>query len=178
MRRPVLKRWLRRELMALSGLDRFSLRKMAAMAQSSHARLAEPLFLYCKECGQLEALLALTYKGETTTLYHKLEDALGDVDLSELALSGTAPEILPRACAKHLNSFAVDYRKTETIAESKLMRLNRCRALQLETGAGNVEICSALGLDPGNVCAFLKHGDLGRVTLKDATAIMKHLMTL
>ena len=58
------------------------------------------------------------------------------------------------------------------------MRLERCRLLQLKTGASVTEISRSLGLDPGKVSAFLKNGELGRVTLDVATAMMKMLMAM
>ena len=162
--------------MALSGLGRFSLGKLAAMAQGTNARLVEPLFLYCRASGQLPRLMRLAYRADIAQSWRTAEDALAGLDLAQLALDGEATAVLPREYAKHLNSFAAAYRKPETDAESKRMRLERCRALQLQTGASVTEISRALDLDPGNVSAFLKNGDLGRITLKDATAMMKHLM--
>jgi hypothetical protein len=178
MRKPSLSRWLKREILILSGLERFNLRKLAAMAQGSHARLAEPLFLYCLEAGQVERLYELAYLPDVLNSWNAAEEALCGKDLTQLALSGTASEVVPREYSKHLESFAVCYRKPETVADSKRMRLERCRDLRLRTGASITDISHALGLDAGNVSAFLKNGDLGRITLTDATAMMKYLMSL
>ena len=178
MRKPTLERWLRRELLALSGLERFSLRKLAAMAQSTHPRLVEPLFLYCVDCGREAALLELVYREDVADSYKSQMGKLSGKNLADLALSGAAQGVLPREYAKHLDSFAADYRKEEIYAASKQMRQERCRRLQLEKGVSNIEISRALGLDAGNVCAFLKRGALGRVSLSDATAMMKYLMAL
>ena len=178
MRRPTLERWLRRELMALSGLEKFSLRKLAAMAQGPNARLVEPLFLYCLDTGRLRKLMTLAYREDVVQTWQAAERALSGKDLTKLALEGGAEEVLPRSYSKHLDSFAAQYCKSETIAASKAMRLERCRLLQLKTGASVTEISRSLGLDPGNVSAFLKNGELGRVTLDDATAMMKMLMAM
>lgn len=175
MRRPTLERWLRGELVRLSELERFSLRKLAAMAQGSHARLVEPLFLYCHTTRRLASLYELIYQSDFAEEYQHVEDLLAGQDLFALSLSGKAAEILPAAYAKHLNSFAAAYRKQDTDAESKRLRQQRCVSLQLQKGTSTASACKALGLDPGNVCAFLKQGDLGRLTLSDATALMKYL---
>lgn len=161
--------------MRLSGLERFSLRMLAAMAQGSHARLVEPLFLYCYTAGRLASLRELLYQGDIAEEYQHVEDLLVGQDLFALVLSEKAAEILPAAYAKHLVSYAAAYHRQDTDAESKRLRQQRCISLQLQKGISTAVLCKALGLDPGNVCAFLKHGDLGRLTLNDATALMKYL---
>lgn len=165
-------------MLALSGIDRFSVRKIAAMAQAENARLVEPLLLYCVSEGRVDELLGYAYRQDASESWIAAAKTLDGVDLERLALSGQSSAAIPREYAKHLDSFAVDYHRQDSIAESKKLRLERCRDLRLRTGASVAEISRALGLDAGNVCAFLTSGDLGRVTLEDATRMMKLLMAL
>lgn len=72
----------------------------------------------------------------------------------------------------------MEWRRQDTIAESKRMRLERCRDLQLRKGVSTAEVCRAVGVDPGNASAFLRRGELGRGTLEDATAMMRYLISL
>ena len=39
-------------------------------------------------------------------------------------------------------------------------------------------ICNELGLNRGNVNAYMKHGDVSKMSLQNATRIMKYLMAL
>lgn len=178
MRRPTLTRWLKRELLSLSGLEHFSLRKLAAMAQNTHARLIAPLFLYCWECNRVSNLLELIYDNDILCEYEQVSQLLKKKNLTKLALAGNANDLLPLHYAKHLNSFKVAYHRQDIDADSKGLRRERCRILQLQKGVSTAKICSELDLDPANVCAFIKQGDLGRITLQDATRMMKYLMAL
>ena len=178
MRRPVLQRWLRRELLALSELEKFSLLKIASLAQTTNSRLVAPLFLYCWECGALKRLEKYIYNESIMNTYNDIATLLEGIDLSGLALSGKAANVLPREYAKHLDSFAAEYHMADTVAASKEMRRSRCLLLQLQKGVSTTEICKALHLNVPNVCAFLKQGDLRRLSLQDATAMMKYLMAL
>lgn len=176
MRRPSLRGWLRRELIALSGLERISAVKMAAAAQGPCPRLREPLLLFYAEQGRAAKLLELVYRDDVRAEYEEILRAIAGRDLTELALEGNAGTTLPRAYAKHLKSFAADYRRADTNAESKRIRRDRCNDLRMRKGVTITQMCRDLGYDAGNVCAFLKRGELGRMTLADATAMMKYLM--
>ena len=71
-----------------------------------------------------------------------------------------------------------DSRKPETQAESKRLRWEKSRQLQLQKGVSVARICNELGLNRGNVNAYMKHGDVSKMSLQNATRIMKYLMAL
>lgn len=171
-----MNRWLKRELIALSGEPKFSLRRYAALAQNDNPRLAAPLFLYCRETDSIETLYGFMYDSNLLEQYRVIEQILKEINLTEAALTENIPDALPREYAKHLASFAAAYRAPETEAESKKLRWERSRALQLEKGIPTAWIYNKLGLNPGNVNAYMKHGDTSKVSLDAATSIMKYLM--
>ncbi|MCL2332660.1 MAG: hypothetical protein FWC54_04145 [Actinomycetia bacterium] len=175
MRRPTIERWLRRELIRLSGLDSFNLRKLAAHAQKDAPRLIEPLLLYAYATGCLDRLLDCIWREDVRDSYQTAIGILSGKDLSAIALQKQDADKLPREYQKFLNSYRTAYLKPENDRESKLLRWKRSRALQQEKGIGTSEIYHALGLNAGNVNAYLKHSDLGKVSLEHATAIMKYL---
>lgn len=177
MRRPTLNRWLKKEILILSAERRFSLRRLAALAQNEQPRLAAPLFLYCYETESLETLYGFVYDPETMTQYRIVESMLDGKNLSNVALDANIPDGLPRDYSKHLTSFAAAYHAPETAAESKRLRWERSHALQLEKGIPTAQIYRALGMNPGNVNAYMKHGDIGKVSLEGATAIMRYLIS-
>ncbi|MCL2889186.1 MAG: hypothetical protein FWE65_02050 [Eggerthellaceae bacterium] len=174
MRRPTFERWIRRYLLSLAGTESFSLRKLAAMAQTESPRLAEPLLLYACASGSVERLLGFVWRRELLDSYRSVLEAIGGRDLAGLAL-GSEIGGLPLEYRKFLDSYRIAYRKPESAGESKRLRWERSRMLQLEKGISTAQICRALALNVGNVNAYLKHGDVGKLSLKNATDIMKFL---
>lgn len=179
MRRPTFERWIAREIQHLSGSDSLNLRKLAAMAQDSTPRLVEPLFLYAFETGKIEALLDYLWRDDVRASYKYVLEMLEDQDsMQATALSEGGLGLLPRDYSKHLASFRAAYNRPETDAESKRMRWERSRDLQLKKGISNADIYNALGLNPGNVNAYMKHGALDKVSLQNSTDIMKYLYAI
>ena len=111
---------------------------------------------------------------ELFCFYEKLE-GFREIDLEEAALSGQYDDSLPREYGKFLTSYRVSYNRPETVKDSKCMRWERSCALQLEKGVTTADIYRALGLNAGNVNAYLKHGDTDKVSLQNAADIMNYL---
>ena len=175
MRRPVFERWIRRELLSLANTDSFSLRKLAASAQNDNPRLAEPLLLYAYATNQIKRLLELIYKEEVLTSYKEILALLKEKNLKVLALDKRSSEKLPKEYRKFMTSYRSAYQKPESNNKSKQLRWERSRLLQLEKGVNTAEIYHALALNAGNVNAYLKHGALDKLSLENATAVMKYL---
>ncbi|MEG0759484.1 MAG: hypothetical protein RR505_13825, partial [Raoultibacter sp.] len=171
--------WITKELRYLSGGSSLNLRKLTALSQDSLPRLVEPLLLYAIQTGKVDALLSFVWREEIRASYSNALAILGDCsDLGTLALSDSNSVVLPREYGKYLTSYRTAYNKPETDAESKRMRWERSRDLQLKKGVSNAAIYNALGLNPGNVNAYMKHGALDKVSLQNSTAIMKYLYAL
>ena len=79
--------------------------------------------------------------------YSAVAELLQGADLSALALNGVFPEGLPREYAKRLNTFASEYRKPETQAESKRLRWEKSRQLQLQKGVSVARILQRVGAE-------------------------------
>jgi len=177
VRRPNFERWLRRQILGLADTDSFNLRKLAALAQKEKPRLAEPLLLYAYTTGKTERLLSFVWNDELYRSYLTALEAIENTDLAGVALSGRKVGSLSREYSKFLDSYRAAYNKPESNNESKRLRWERSRALQLEKGVNTSEIYQALALNAGNVNAYMKHGALEKVSLKNATDIMKYLYT-
>ena len=175
MRRPVFNRWIKRQVLEIAGTDSFSLRKLAATAQKENPRLIEPLLLYSITAGQVGRLISFMYKDGVLESYKSVLPILQGIDLEEAALSGQLDDSLPREYGKFLKSYRASYNRPETTKDSKRMRWERSRILQLEKGISTADIYRALGLNAGNVNAYLKHGDTDKVSLQNATDIMNYL---
>lgn len=179
MRRPTFSRWISKEIRHLSGNDSLNLRKLASRAQSSSPRMIEPLLLYAIETKKTQALLDLVWREDIRVSYENVLAALRDYEsIQSMALSEEDFAFLPREYGKFLSSYRAAYRKPETDAESKRLRWERSRDIQLKKGISNAEIYKALGLNPGNVNAYMKHGALDKVSLQNSTDIMKYLYSL
>jgi hypothetical protein len=175
MRRPVFKRWIKRQVQEIAGTETLNLRKLASAAQKDKPRLIEPLLLYAVAAGYVDRLISLIYQEEIQKSYEAVLLHLEGIDLENAALSGQLDNILPREHAKFLISYRAAYNRPETARDSKRMRWERSRILQLEKGISTAEIYRTLGFNAGNVNAYLKHGDIDKVSLQIATDIMNYL---
>ena len=175
MRRPTFERWIQRQLLNLTNTESFNLRKLAALAQKDNPRLREPLLLYAHETGKLERLFSYIWKNDLLESYNSVAKLIANKDLTEVSLREQEIEGLPREYKKFLSSYRIAHQKPENTNESKKLRWERSRALQLEKGISTAEIYRSLELNPGNVNAYMKHGALDKLSLKNATNIMKYL---
>jgi len=173
MRRPSFKGWVSRELKHLSGENTLNLRRLAYLAQGPTPRLRERLILYAIATGQTDKLKNLLYDELMMSELTALEQALRAIDIDNPNEMQQAS--LPIRYEKAINSFAAAYHAIDTKNESKRLRWERTVRLQKEKGVSNAEIYHALGVNAGNVNAYLKNGDIDRVTLDTATSIMKYL---
>ena len=177
MRRPRLSRWLKKEVMHLAGLESFSLRKAAAVAQDGCPRAAAPLLLFALCSGRTERLLDYVWRDDVRVSFEAVATMLEGKDIESIAIAGGRIEELPREYAKHLDSYHACYHASETKAESKKLRWERSRMLLLQKGVPVAQISRDLGLNQGNLNAYLKHGDVSKLSLANADAVMRYLVT-
>ena len=175
MRRPVFSRWIKKQVLEIADTESINLRKLAAAAQKEKPRLVEPLLLYAVAVGHVDRLIGFIYRDNVRESYEKVLAVISGIDLEEAARSGQSDDSLPREYGKFLASYRASYKWPETVKDSKRMRWERSRALQLEKGVSAAEIYRALGLNAGNVNAYLKHGDTDKISLQHATDIMDYL---
>jgi Fic family protein len=174
MRRPHFKQWLSKELKYLSGEDTVALRRLAYLAQTSIPRLRERLVLYAIEINRAERLKGFLYNSNYLEELETVQRIIGND--SACALDEKTLTCIPARYQKAISSFNAAYRQIDTLKESKRLRWQRTVRLQKEKGISNADIYKQLGLDPGNINAYLKNGDMDRVTLNTATTIMKYTM--
>lgn len=175
MSRITFKGWLKMELFRMSGAESLDLRILATRAQKSRPRLAAPLLLYAMETNVTERLLKSIYKKDLLREYKEVILLCHDKPIAELSLE--EEEKLPWTYRKLLASWRTAKNRNESLTDSKRLRLERTRMLQKETGISNAQIYQTLDLNPGNVNAYLKHGDTSKVSLETATRIMKFLFS-
>ena len=176
MRRPKFSRWIRGEVLALAGVQKFNLRKFAADVQRAgggdsngkdgNRELAAALMLYAHENNQVDKLMSYVYDEELAGEYDAVEQRLGMRSVERLALRGTPMMSLPEPYRELLARFAEAYHTPENITAEKQALWEQTHAALLVSGQTPSEIAQALDLDPANTSAYLSSGDTARFTLE------------
>lgn len=175
MKRPTFERWIRRECCAIAQTDSFSLVKLAALAQSqrkgpgdtvSRRRLAAALQLYALSNGCSQRLNNHVWDKKLLEKYVRVERAIGARDIQRLALRGTPMLSLPSEYRTLMTAFYENYYSPEISAEKKRALREQARELQLKTGTTSTDIARATGIAVTNVVAFLKNGEVSRISIE------------
>ena len=146
-------------------------RVLAKEAAERNPRLREPLYLYALLTGQIE-LLQKSVRGTTlTAAYEELPDNPTEM---EKQLRAEPPE-LPEAYGKVWHSYLVYMERGKRDEETKELMRQQIVHLQSESGVSNYRLYTSLGLNPGNLNAWLKHGDGKKVSLKTARAVLEQV---
>jgi hypothetical protein len=176
MRRPNFIGWVSRELKYLSGEDTLNLRRLAWLAQGKTPRLRERVVLYAIATKRGEKLRVYIYDEALLNELNAVEEKLRNFDFNS---PGTADiKGIPDRYLKAIQSYQAAYNKIDVRNSSKRMRWEKTVRLQKMKGISNADIYRRLGLDAGNTNAYLKNGDIDRVSLSTATEIMNHLIAL
>jgi len=173
MSRITFSGWLKLELVRMSGRKTVSIHKLAVLSQEDNPRLAEPLLLFAMETGTVPRLMSHTKDQQTEEEYRQVLAVCGDRSIT--TLNGEQRDALPWGYKKLLESWQAAEERPQHIEESKRMRLDRSLQLMREKGVSNAQVYHALNLNPGNTNAYFKHGDTSKVSLENATKIMKYL---
>lgn len=157
MRELTFKGYLQQQLSVLSDCNSKSLYKFARLAEHN-ARLRDVLCLY---------------------LHFYVPDKLSSQLMKRFAylkhLSATMPEQLTHSQSEYKTIYEnylnqKNAKKNEDKIKSVMHK--RIVKLQAEKGISNYRIYKALDLNPGNVNAFLKYGDVSKVGLNTACEIL------
>lgn len=154
----------------LSYCESNSLYKLAAEAGESNARLREPLFLYAVFTDRAETLRKAVRGTGLSIVYGDLFDK----SKSELA-EALQSDALPPEYRKVWRSYLVKKNRHQTENETKELMRQRILRLQRERSLSNYRLYTALGLNPGNLNAWLKHGQSDKVSLETARAVLQYL---
>ena len=168
--------WLKLDLMRMSGSKTVSIHKLAALAQEDNSRLAEPLLLYAMETNAVPRLIVYIRDKQLIDEYQLVQEICGERSI--LDLDENEREQLPWSYQKLLANWNSAELKSINIEKSKQMRLERSLQLKAEKGVSNAQIYQALNLNRGNTNAYFKHGDTSKLSLENATGIMKYLYSL
>lgn len=156
----------------LSGLQTSSLKKLCTAAANESPRVAEPLFLYSLEIDRLDQLLQCSKGAWMEADYQQLADAALSYhgEAQRFLQENEAPERYEQVLAAYLARTGAIDADRRVIA---LMRDKTNDALKAK-GITIYRLCKDLGLNMGNVYAYLGKGDVAKVSRATARRIMEY----
>ena len=159
MRELSFKGFLQQQLCELSGLNSKSLYKFAKLSENN-ARLRNVLCMF------LNYYVDEKLKNQLCKQFSLLKEACD-------RLNGIAVEDLSLSEYRTIYKNYLNYKNRKTNDDRiKTMMQKRIVEVQEEKGITNYNIYKTLNLNPGNVNAFLKNGDTGKVGLDTVRRIL------
>ena len=173
MRELTLRGFLTRYVRELSLAKTNSVYKLVKEACTVNVRLKEPLFLYALFAEKAEVLLQAA---KNTDLQAEVQTLLEQYSVDEMTKALQAQcERLPDAYRKVWRSYLSVKNRVHTEADTKELMRKKLLRLQEKNGVSNYRIYTDLQLNPGNVNAWLKHGNSEKVSLNTARMMLRYV---
>jgi len=157
----------------LSGENTLALPRLVRLL-STEPRLVEPLVLWAVATGHGDRLARLLEDDRALASEVALVERLASEDRLETALASGDPVLRPEY-AKAWRSYAARRDAGARDARLKLDARARVLALKAEKGVSQYRMAKDLGLNPGNLNAFLVQGDPRKLGLDNAYALVRYL---
>lgn len=157
---------------ALAGVDTVSVKKLCSLAATDAPRVAEPLFLSAVENGSMDLLMKYS-KGTW------MEEEYSLLAVEARSYLGLAEVYLARCNVPSRYSKVLDVynERKGAIGNDRrvvgLMREKTVAALESK-GITGYRVCKDLGLNLGNVYAYLSKGDVTKVSRQTARKIFDY----
>lgn len=156
---------------SLSKAGTTSVFALAKEAAGDNPRLREPLLLYALACGKKDLLLRAAKRFGLESFYEPSFSAVGNNKIEFVLENGLLPESYQKVWRSYLSK--KNSRLTDD-ATKELMR-NRILRLQKERDVTNYRLYTDLKMNPGNLNAWLKHGDCNKISLDRARDVLRYL---
>lgn len=175
MRKLSFAGFLKGYVRSLSLADTNNLFKLAKEAAERNPRLREPLFLYAFFTDKTDLLLRASCKYQFYDEFKRLMERYEKDSLENALRSDSAA--LPEGYKKVWRSY--HNKRNRVYNDNHTKELMRIKALKLQTtkGVTNYRLYADLGLNPGNMNAWLKYGDPNKVSLDTARRTVSYLET-
>lgn len=173
MRELTFTGYLTKYVRALSSYDTGSLYKLAAEAAKDNPRLREPLLLYALFSDNADVLLRASKDKNLHSAYHDMLSQYSKEDMYTALQQEDSK--LPVEYQKVWASYLSLKNRHQGENETKALMRNRVLKLQQATKITNYRIYKELGLNPGNVNAWLKHGASEKVSLGTARKVLHYI---
>lgn len=173
MRELTFKGFLTQYVKHLSRQETGSLYKLAAEASNDNPRLREPLLLYAMVTGKQTVLLKATKNVSLHEHYAGIVSRYSMEQLTELLEKGSP--LLAEEYHKVWRSYMSCKNRLQADNHTKELMRQKVKRLQKKNGITNYRIYTGLKLNPGNLNAWLKHGDAGKVSLDTARKALHYV---
>ena len=173
MRELTFRGFLTQYVRQLSEQETNSLYKLAAEAGSSNPRLREPLLLYAVYSQKQDVLLLATKDTALRERYSRLVLRYTMEEMTEL-LEQESP-LLESEYHKVWRSYQSRKNRGQADNHTKELMRKKVKRLQERNGVTNYRIYTDLKLNPGNLNAWLKHGDSDKVSLETARMTLRYV---
>lgn len=173
MRELTFKGFLTSYVKQLSTQNTNDIYKLVAEAKELNPRLREPLFLYAL---YMDKVAILMRAAKDTSLYPEYSQMYLSFDADAITKSFQSHSSEVRyEYHKVWKSFTVQRDRLQADDHTKELIRQKVQRLQAKTGVTNYRIYTDLKLNPGNINAWLKHGDAGKVSLETARRTLKYV---
>ncbi len=173
MRELTFKGFLTQYVRSLSQQESNSLYKLAAEAGSGNLRLREPLFLYALYSQKQNVLLQAT---KEPVLYAQYSVLLSQYDMESMTqVLVSRSDAVPEEYHKVWRSYLSQKNRGKADDHTKELMRQKVKRMQEKYGVTNYRIYTDLKLNPGNLNAWLKHGDGDKVSLDTARKVVRYL---
>ena len=171
MRKLTFSGFLTEYVRSLSKAGTTSVFVLAREAAGDNPRLREPLLLYALACGKKELLLRAAKRFGLESSYEPSLSVLGKHNVEFILQKNLLPEGYQKVWRSYLAKKNSHYTDDET---KELMR-SRIIRLQKERNVTNYRLYTDLKMNPGNLNAWLKHGDGNKISLDRARDVLRYL---
>ena len=172
MRRLTFKGFLESYVKYLAAEDTVDLTRLASVV-SGEPRLAEPLVLWAVVTGR-GARLAELLEEKPLAAEVRAVERLAEAGRLEETLAAAGPGLRPEY-AKAWRSYVARRDAPSRDARLKLEARERVLTLEAEKGVSRYRMAKALGLNPGNLSAFLVQGNASKLSLDKAFQLVRYL---
>lgn len=173
MRELTFRGFLTQYVKKLSAQDTNSLYKLAEEASRDNPRLREPLFLYALYTQKQDVLLQATKDPVLHSVYYEMTEKYTTDLMTDALVSGSAA--LPDEYHKVWRSYLSRKNRGQADDYTKELMRQKVKRLQEKHGVTNYRIYTDLKLNPGNLNAWLKHGDSDKVSLDTARRTLRYV---
>ena len=173
MRELTFEGFLTRYVHQLSREGTNSVYKLAKEAGTDNPRLREPLALYASWKGKESLLLQAAKQPELRNFYAQFF-ATFNRDSLEKALEQQDPTI-PEEYRKVWRSYQSMKNRLSAEDHTKELMRGKLKRIQEKKRISNYRIYTDLHMNPGNLNAWLKHGDSGKVSLATARKALQYV---
>jgi len=173
MRQLTFKGFLYQYVRAFTKLNTNDIRLLAREVPNNK-RLVEPLVLYSLAVNKHECLQRNARDEHLVSALQKFKGMKWD---NFISLLETKDSTVPNEFRKVYRSYLAERDKQKALDHSKHLRLKRTKELQQKKGITTYRLYTALRLNHGNVNAYIKNGDVSKVSLDVADKILGYLET-